>query len=81
MNTIAIQLNNIIKQDNPYIMEMLSELGRNLFFPKGILSQSAEAKAKAYNINATIGNSFRMAGSVIALVWGPSILGWYIGLR
>jgi aspartate/methionine/tyrosine aminotransferase len=28
---------------------------RNLFFPKGILSQSAEAKEKAYKLNATIG--------------------------
>jgi len=36
-------------------MEMLSDMGRNLFFPKGILSQSAEAKEKAYKLNATIG--------------------------
>ena len=55
MNPIAIQLNNIIDKGNPYIMGMLSELGKNLFFPKGILSQSAEAKEKAYKINATIG--------------------------
>ena len=55
MNPIAIQLNNIIDKGNPYIMAMLSELGKNLFFPKGILSQSAEAKEKAYKINATIG--------------------------
>jgi aspartate/methionine/tyrosine aminotransferase len=55
MNPIAIQLNNIIDKGNPYIMGMLSKLGKNLFFPKGILSQSAEAKEKAYKINATIG--------------------------
>ncbi|MDH3521404.1 MAG: aminotransferase class I/II-fold pyridoxal phosphate-dependent enzyme, partial [Myxococcales bacterium] len=32
-----------------------SGLGRRLYFPKGILSQSAEAKAKAHRFNATIG--------------------------
>jgi len=55
MNPIAIQLNNVIDKGNPHIMEMLSEIGKNLFFPKGILSQSAEAKEKAYKLNATIG--------------------------
>jgi aspartate/methionine/tyrosine aminotransferase len=34
---------------------MLSALGKRLFFPKGILSQSAEAKQKGKRINATIG--------------------------
>ena len=55
MNPIAQDLNQIIEKGNPYIMEMLSEMGRNLFFPKGILSQSAEAREKAYKLNATIG--------------------------
>ncbi len=36
-------------------MNMLSEIGKKLFFPKGILSQSAEAKEKAHKLNATIG--------------------------
>lgn len=34
---------------------MLSPLGRRLYFPKGILSQSAEAKQKGTRFNATIG--------------------------
>jgi aspartate/methionine/tyrosine aminotransferase len=55
VNPIAQDLNQIIEKGNPYIMEMLSEMGRNLFFPKGILSQSAEAREKAYKLNATIG--------------------------
>lgn len=55
MNPIAVQLNAVIEKANPYISEMLSEIGKELFFPKGILSQSAEAKEKAYKINATIG--------------------------
>ncbi|MEW6442501.1 MAG: aminotransferase class I/II-fold pyridoxal phosphate-dependent enzyme, partial [bacterium] len=41
--------------NHPELFEMLSSLGRELFFPKGILSQSAEAKEKAYRFNATIG--------------------------
>ena len=34
---------------------MLSELGKRLYFPKGILAQSAEAKEKAKRYDATIG--------------------------
>jgi aspartate/methionine/tyrosine aminotransferase len=55
MHPLATELNQVIRSGNPHILEMLSDLGRNLFFPKGILSQSAEAKQKAKHINATIG--------------------------
>jgi aspartate/methionine/tyrosine aminotransferase len=55
MNPIAQALNKTIENSNPYLMEMLSELGKNVFFPKGILSQSAEAREKAHKLNATIG--------------------------
>lgn len=55
MNPIAQELNATIKKGNPHIYEMLSEVGKSLFFPKGILSQGAEAKEKAHRFNATIG--------------------------
>lgn len=55
MNELAKQLNADIVAGNPKIFEMLSSIGKNLFFPKGILSQSAEAKVKAHKLNATIG--------------------------
>ncbi len=55
MNPLAVELNNEIEQCNPNILEMLSGIGKQLYFPKGILSQSAEAKEKAHRINATIG--------------------------
>ena len=55
MNPLANELNFIIEKANPHIMEMLSDIGKKLFFPKGILSQSGEAKLKAYDLNATIG--------------------------
>ena len=57
MNPLAQELNEIIVKANPHIYDMLSEIGKNLFFPKGILTQSAEAKEKAYKFNATIGMS------------------------
>ena len=56
MNPIAKDLNKIIKAGNSHLMEMLSKTGRRLYFPKGILSQSAEAREMAYDkYNATIG--------------------------
>lgn len=55
MHDLAIELNAAIRAANPHVHEMLSHRGRELYFPKGILSQSAEAKAKAHRFNATIG--------------------------
>ncbi len=55
MNPLALELNRIIGDQNINVFNMMSETGKNLFFPKGILSQSAEAKEKAHRINATIG--------------------------
>ncbi len=55
MNPIAQELNETIKDANHTVYDMLSPKGRNLYFPKGILSQSAEAKEKATKYNATIG--------------------------
>jgi aspartate/methionine/tyrosine aminotransferase len=55
MNPLATELNQVVQAENPYIMEMLASVGKQLFFPKGILSQGAEAKQKAHKLNATIG--------------------------
>ena len=62
MNPLAVELNDQIKAINPNILEMLSDLGKNLFFPKGILTQSAEAKEKAHKFNATIGIATEKGG-------------------
>lgn len=69
MNPIAQELNNTIKQAAPHVYEMLSDMGKNLFFPEGILTQSAEAKLKAHRINATIGIA-RQGSCVLSL---PSV--------
>jgi aspartate/methionine/tyrosine aminotransferase len=55
MNPLAKELNDHLSQHNPHVLEVLSDLGKKLFFPKGILTQSAEAKEKAHRFNATIG--------------------------
>jgi hypothetical protein len=55
MNPLAAELNDTIRKENPHVFEMLSALGREMFLPKGILSQSAEAKVKAKKFNATLG--------------------------
>jgi len=52
---LATELNGAIRKDAPDVFEMLSALGREFYFPKGILTQSAEAKQKAHRYNATIG--------------------------
>lgn len=69
MNPLASQLNAVLQNSNPHVMEMLSDMGKNLYFPKGILSQGAEAKQKAHKINATIGIA-KQGGAVMSL---PSI--------
>ena len=66
MNAIADELNKTIIASNPHIYDMLSDMGKALFFPKGILSQSAEAKVKADKINATIGIA-KEGNSVLSL--------------
>jgi aspartate/methionine/tyrosine aminotransferase len=62
MNPLAVELNEMLNQSNPHVLEMLSDLGKNLFFPKGILTQSAEAKEKAHKFNATIGIATEKGG-------------------
>lgn len=52
---LAAELNSTLEKEAAPILEMLSDLGRRFYFPRGIISQSAEAKAKAHKFNATIG--------------------------
>ncbi len=55
MNELAKILNEKISNDNPALLAMLSDLGKELYMPRGIITQSAEAKQKATKFNATIG--------------------------
>ncbi|MEH6942730.1 aminotransferase class I/II-fold pyridoxal phosphate-dependent enzyme [Bacillus sp. JJ722] len=55
MNELAKGLNDVIRKCNLNVYHALSDLGKKLYYPKGILSQSAEASKKATRFNATIG--------------------------
>lgn len=66
MNPQAEELNKIIQEKNSVVFELLSERGKNIFFPKkGILGQTAEAKGT--KINATIGAAIEDDGSPMRL--------------
>ncbi len=54
-NPLADELNKQIKNTSPNAYHCMSEIGKQIFFPLGILAQSAEAKQKATKFNATIG--------------------------
>ena len=57
MNPLAVELNEIIEKHAPQVLRVLSGLGKELYFPKGILTQTAEAKQRATRHNATIGEA------------------------
>lgn len=56
MNALAHELNAVL--DGTVAGRLLSSLGKRLYFPKGIIAQSAEAKKLAHKANATIGMAF-----------------------
>lgn len=55
VNPLAQELNKQIARGNPRLFEALSGFGKALYYPKGILTQTAESKEKAHRHNATIG--------------------------
>lgn len=66
MNPQAEELNKIIQEKSSVVFELLSERGKNIFFPrKGILGQTAEAKGT--KINATIGAAIEDDGTPMRL--------------
>jgi hypothetical protein len=74
---LARELNERLAKAAPEVFEMLSALGRRLYFPKGILTQGAEAKQKAHKLNATIG----IATEHGAPMHLPSIAAHLVGTR
>lgn len=55
LHPLATALNDSLESAAPEVFSMLSALGKRLYFPKGILAQAGEAKAKAKRFNASIG--------------------------
>jgi aspartate/methionine/tyrosine aminotransferase len=62
MDPLALELNEVIQKENNSLFQMLSRLGKDLYFPKGILSQAADAQKKAKRYNVTIGIATEGAG-------------------
>lgn len=66
MNPQAAELNTTIQEQSSIVFDLLSEKGKNIFFPKkGILGQTAEAKGT--KINATIGAAIEDDGTPMRL--------------
>lgn len=53
LNPLAIELNEELRDAAPSVFALLSKLGKRIYLPKGILSQTAEANTQAYQFNAT----------------------------
>ena len=71
MEAAALELNKIL--ENCVIHDFLSQLGKRMYFPKGIISQSAEAKEKAKKYNATIG----MATEGSSIMYLPEMMKYF----
>jgi aspartate/methionine/tyrosine aminotransferase len=63
MNPLAVELNAVL--DGSVTGRLLSSLGRRLYFPRGIIAQSNEAKQLAPVKNATIGMAFHQGQPLI----------------
>ena len=56
MNALAEELNEALA--GTAAERLLSDMGKRMYFPKGIVSQSAEADERAHRFNATIGMAY-----------------------
>lgn len=66
MNPQAEILNRTIREINPAVFDLLSEKGKNIFFPnKGLVKQGLDAQGK--KINASIGMALNDDGSPVRL--------------
>lgn len=70
-------MNEIIREDAPALYEALSALGRELYYPRGIITQTAEAKQGAHRYNATIG----MATENGKPFYLPTLMDFFVGMK
>jgi len=71
MNPLAEELNS---QLGPTVAgRLLSRMGSRLYFPKGIIAQSAEAKKSAHAANATIGMAYNCGKPLILPIVAESM--------
>jgi hypothetical protein len=66
MNPQAAELNAVLEAEGPAALRLLSQKGKNIFFPrKGLVAQGLEAKGKT--INASIGEAKEDDGTPLRL--------------
>ncbi len=63
LNTLSQELNNVLAGTTAG--SLLSDLGTRIYFPKGIIAQSAEAKKLGKTANATIGTALQNGKPII----------------
>ena len=63
LNPLAQELNSVLTNTTP--ADLFSEMGKRMFFPRGIISQGAEAKKLGKVANATIGMTIQEGKPVI----------------
>ena len=63
LNPLAAELNAVLS--GTIAERLMSPLGKRLYFPKGIIAQSAEAKKSAHTANATIGMAYHKGKPMI----------------
>ncbi|SIQ26227.1 Aspartate/methionine/tyrosine aminotransferase [Alkalispirochaeta americana] len=56
MNSLAVDLN--ARLEGSVVMRLFSDLGKRIFFPKGIVAQSAEARTRGVRFDATVGMAY-----------------------
>ncbi len=62
MNPLAQVLNEIVQLTNLPLCQMFSEAGKTLYFPRGTLTESAEAKKKGHRFKTSIGMATEKQG-------------------
>lgn len=55
MGETEIELNKVLSEKSPALFDSLSELGKRIYMPKGIIFQSDQAKDHSKKYNASIG--------------------------
>jgi aspartate/methionine/tyrosine aminotransferase len=73
MNSLANELNSVL--EGTVAGRLMSPLGKRLYFPKGIIAQSAEAKKSAHLANATIGMAYSKGKPLILSAIADSMPG------
>lgn len=71
------KLNSILAAEHPAALAVMSDLGKRLYFPKGVPVQAAQAKEAGCPFNATIGELKGETGAALPL---PSMAETIVGL-